>query len=95
MRLSLTLRWANAVHDEEMVPLEFLRRGEWAEVAEVCGEPCWVGRMAELGVSTGRRLRVLQPGSPCMLEVGESRLTIRGDGAMQIFVRPLATAFAT
>lgn len=74
-----------------MVPLEFLRRGEWAEVAEVCGEPCWVGRMAELGVSTGRRLCVLQPGSPCMLQVGESRLTVRGDCTMQIYVRPIAT----
>ena len=75
--------------DHHLLPLELLRHGEWADVAELHGEPGWVGRLAELGVRPGSRLRVLQPGSPCLLEVGESRLSLRADWAMQILVRPL------
>jgi ferrous iron transport protein A len=72
------------------IPLELLQRGEQADVTEVHGEPSWVGRMAELGIRTGCRLRVLQPGAPCVLMVGESRLTLRGNGVFQILVRPVA-----
>ena len=31
-----------------LFPLEGLRSGDWAEVAEVGGEPGWVARLAEL-----------------------------------------------
>lgn len=73
----------------ELVPLEFLDAGAWADIADVSGEPGWVTRLAELGVRSGCRLRVLQPGSPCLLQIGESRLSLRGDCAMQILVRPV------
>lgn len=76
----------------DLMPLEFLSAGEWADIADVSGEPGWVSRLAELGVRIGCRLRVLQPGSPCLLQVGESRLSLRGDVAMQILVRPVAVA---
>ena len=54
------------------------------------GEPAWIGRMAELGIRSGCRLQVLQPGSPCLLSVGGCRLSLRGECACQVFVRPLA-----
>jgi ferrous iron transport protein A len=73
----------------ELLPLELLHAGEWADVADVSGEPGWVCRLAEMGVRIGSRLRVLQPGSPCLLQVGESRLSLRGDWALQILVRPV------
>jgi ferrous iron transport protein A len=72
-----------------LLPLDLLQPGDWADVAEVTGEPVWVGRMAELGVRPGSRLRVLRGGSPCMLEVGGSRLSLRGDWTVQILVRPV------
>lgn len=75
---------------EELLPLELLRSGEWADVAEVAGEPGWVNRLAELGLRTGSRLRVLQAGSPCLLQVGDARLSLRGDWAAQVLVRPVA-----
>jgi len=79
---------------DDLLPLECLAPGEWADVAEVTGEPGWVARLAELGVRIGSRLRVVQPGSPCLLQVGDSRLSLRGDWDMQILVRPvLAPAF--
>jgi Fe2+ transport system protein FeoA len=73
------------------LPLELLRAGESAEVAEVFGEPAWVGRMAELGLRVGTRLQVLQAGSPCLLQVNGSRLCLRAEQAMQILVRLVAT----
>jgi Fe2+ transport system protein FeoA len=75
---------------DALLPLELLRPGEWADVAEVTGEPSWVGRLAELGVRAGSRLRMLQAGIPCLLQIGGCRLSLRGEQAAQILVRPLA-----
>ena len=75
-----------------LMPLEQLRTGEWADVAEVSGEASWVCRMAELGVRAGCRICLLQPGSPCLLQVGGCRLSLRGEQAMRIMVRPALAA---
>lgn len=74
---------------QDLLPLEMLHPGQWADVAEVTGEPGWVNRLGELGLRIGMRLRVLQSGSPCLLQVGDTRLSVRGDWAMQILVRPV------
>ena len=73
-------------------PLECLRPGEWADVADVVGDPSWVARLAKLGVRVGARLQMLRDGSPCLLQIGGGRLSLRGDHAMQVLVRPLAHA---
>jgi ferrous iron transport protein A len=74
------------------LPLECLQPGEWAEVADVSGEPGWVGRLAELGVQVGMRLQVLRGGSPCLIRVGGSDLSLRGERGLQVLVRPVAVA---
>jgi ferrous iron transport protein A len=66
-----------------------LRPGEWADVADVAGDPSWVCRMAELGLRSGCRVQMLQTGSPCLLRVAGCKLCLRGDSSAQIFVRPL------
>jgi len=66
-----------------------LQAGEWADVADVAGGPGMVCRMAELGVRVGCRLRMLQGGCPCLLQVEGCRLSLRGDSATQILVRPV------
>ncbi len=76
----------------DILPLDLLDRNVWADVAEVTGEQRWVCRLAELGLRSGCRLRMLQPGSPCLLQVGECRLCLRGEDAAQILVRPVACA---
>ena len=78
------------VNLDALLPLELLRPGEWAEVADVTGEPGWVCRLAELGLRSGCRLCLLQPGCPCLLQVGGCRLSLRGDHGSQILVRPVA-----
>ena len=70
-----------------LLPLEMLRSGEWADVAEVSGEPGWVCRMAELGIRTGSRVQVVRDGSPCLLNIDGCRLCVRGDHCSQILVR--------
>jgi Fe2+ transport system protein FeoA len=77
---------------DTLLPLDHLASGEWADVADVTGEPGWVGRLAELGLRIGCRLRMLQRGSPCLLLVGGTRLSLRGDWALRILVRPVALA---
>lgn len=78
--------------EEPLLPLDVLAAGEWAEVAELHGEPDWVQRMAELGLHAGSRLQMLRSGSPCLLLIGNTRLSLRGDWTMQILVRPFAVA---
>jgi Fe2+ transport system protein FeoA len=80
------------VHHHELLPLEYLDAGEWADIADVTGEPGWVNRLAELGVRAGNRLHVLQRGIPCLFQVGGTRLSLRGADAMHILVRPVAAA---
>ncbi len=75
---------------DTMIPLDLLRPGEEADVAEVTGEPAWVSRMAELGLRRGCRLRMLRSGSPCLLQVAGCQLCLRGDASSQILVRLVA-----
>ena len=72
-----------------LLPLELVGSGEFAIIEEVHGDTGLVGRLAELGLRHGCRLQVLQPGSPCMLQVGGCRLCLRSEEAMRIFVRPV------
>jgi len=73
-----------------LVPLNYLQRGEWAEVVDVSGETACVRRMAELGLRVGAVVRMLQPGSTCLLEMGASRLSMRTEGCVQVYVEPIA-----
>lgn len=72
-----------------LLPLDLLNTGEWADVAEISGEPAMVGRLAELGLRQGCRLQVLQPGSPCLLQIDQCKLCLRGNDCTQILVRPV------
>ncbi len=73
-----------------LLPLDMLSAGERAEVADVSGDPAWVGRLAELGIREGCKLQVLQAGSPCLLDISGCRLCIRGGDGSQILVRPVS-----
>jgi Fe2+ transport system protein FeoA len=73
----------------DLLPLEHLRSGEWAEVADVSGEPGWVGRLAELGVRIGERVCMVQPGCPCLVQLQGGRLCLRGESCSCILVRPV------
>jgi ferrous iron transport protein A len=75
-----------------ILPLECLRPGEWAEICDVTGEPGWVCRLAELGIRVGSHVQMLRGGSPCLVQIGGGRLSLRGEHAMQVLVRPTSHA---
>ena len=70
-----------------LVPLDMLKTGEWACVAEISGDAAWVNRLAEMGFREGCKLQVLQPGSTCLLKVADCRLCIRSHESSQILVQ--------
>jgi Fe2+ transport system protein FeoA len=70
-----------------VLPLDMLRAGEWAEVTEIAGQSVLQHRLAELGVRAGCRIRMLQPGVPCLLDVNGCKLCLRADECTQIYVR--------
>jgi ferrous iron transport protein A len=80
------------VHTDTLMPVELLNAGAWAEIVDVTGEPHCVNRLAEMGVHAGCCVRVLQPGTPCLLEVAGARLILRSDCRLQLLVRPVALA---
>jgi len=67
-----------------------LERGQCGVVEHVDGSPEFVCRMAELGLCPGRMLEVLEPGSPCCLAVGESRIVLRGEQSAAVRVSLLS-----
>jgi ferrous iron transport protein A len=73
----------------ELLPLDMLRPGEWADVADVGGDQAWVCRMAELGLQPGCRVQMLQDGTPCLLRVAGCKLCLRSNDSAQILVRPV------
>ncbi len=73
-----------------LLPLDMLNAGECADVAEITGDPAWVGQLAELGIRQGCRLQVLQPGSPCLLQVADCKLCLRSGECSRILVRPVS-----
>lgn len=69
-----------------MIPLDLLQTGERAEICEVDGGEDSVHRLAEIGLRVGVEIRMQQPGQPCVLAIGDHRLSVRLDPSTQIYV---------
>ncbi len=76
------------------VPLKTIHAGFTVDVDDVIGEPALVGRLAALGVRPGSRVQIIRPGTPCLIEVGGSRMSVRCDSGVDILVRPITTSAA-
>lgn len=70
----------------ELVPLEMLRPGESGVIAEVDGDPHLVHRLHELGLHADRAIAMVRPGSPCLIQLGDQRLSLRLDDAATVLV---------
>jgi ferrous iron transport protein A len=71
---------------QRVVPLDLLEAGERGRVVDVDGGYEMVGRLAEMGISAGSDLRVLRPGQPCIVAVGDQRISFRGETAAVVLV---------
>lgn len=72
----------------DVVPLHLLTAGQRALVADVDGNAGFVRRLGEMGLRAGANVRMVQPGQPCIIEVGHQLLTLRGGGDLMVLVRP-------
>ena len=70
----------------QIVPLELLSAGEQGRILEVDGRPEVVVRLEEMGLHAGVPVRMVQPGSPCILALNNHRLSFRGEESASILV---------
>lgn len=75
--------------DETTMPLHRLGRGQVGVVEHVCGSSDDCARLASMGLCCGALIQMLVPGAPCAVQVGETRLMLRGDHCDAIKVAPL------
>ncbi|MGE0756703.1 MAG: ferrous iron transport protein A [Pirellulaceae bacterium] len=72
---------------QALLPLHLLQRGQVAEIGELIGKTEQIHRLHELGLHVGRRVEMVQPGSPCILRLDGQRLCFRHSDALAVFVR--------
>ena len=70
----------------QIVPLDLLAVEECGRVASVDGEAQSVHRLAEMGLCIGAAVRMVQPGSPCILAVNGHRLSFRPETSICVLV---------
>ncbi|RMF40059.1 MAG: ferrous iron transport protein A [Planctomycetota bacterium] len=72
-----------------LLPLDQLRPNEVGNIVEMVGCPVEIRRLAELGLGVGASIRMVRPGSPCVLSVGTGvnrRLSLRLSENVDILV---------
>lgn len=74
-------------NDVERIPLLLLQPGQTALVCDVIGDVQLVHRLREMGLYGGVQVRMIRPGSPCIIGLGRQRLGIRVDELASILVR--------
>ena len=70
----------------QIVPLELLRSCERGVVHDVSGDEEVVHRLEEMGLRPGVALTMIQSGQPCIVCLGDQRLTFRIEKSLQILV---------
>lgn len=70
-----------------VLPLGLVDAGTTAVVSEIAGSPENVRRLKELGFFEGNELTVLNSGSPCMVRLGESKISFRDSDSASILVQ--------
>ena len=72
---------------DELIPLNLLRPGQSAKVDQFVGQDDQVHRLQEMGLRVGTTIEMVQPGSPCIVRVGERKLSFREGDVFQVLVR--------
>lgn len=70
----------------QILPLDLLAAGEAGHVFEVDGRPEFVHRLHEMGLQPGAEVRMIRPGSPCIVAVNEQRLSFRLEESTMVLI---------
>ena len=71
----------------DLIPLRFLAAGQVAHIGQLVGQPEQVHRLEELGLRRGTTIEMVQPGSPCIIRVGGSKMCFRDCDLVNVLVR--------
>jgi len=74
------------------IPLHYLTAGQSAEIQQIVGQREQVRHLEELGMCSGCTVEMIQPGSPCIVRLGESKFCFRLGEALGVLVQPGAVA---
>jgi len=69
-----------------MIPLHLLASGEIGCICDVSGESSLVVRLEEMGLREGVKVRMVQPGQPCIIAFEGHRLSFRGENDVTVLV---------
>ena len=72
---------------QAVVPLESMRCDERGRLMAIDGVESSVHRLQEMGLREGARVRMIRPGSPCIVQVNDQRLSLRTGGEVLILVQ--------
>lgn len=70
----------------QLVPLELMASGEQGHICDVEGCPEYVCRLQEMGLQPGTCVRMVKPGSPCILALNNQRYSFRFDNNVAVMV---------
>jgi Fe2+ transport system protein FeoA len=71
------------------ISLHSLARGQFGTINRLDGSLDQVHRAEELGLRSGARVEMVQPGSPCIVRINETqKFCVRRSEAFGIFVLP-------
>ena len=79
----------------DIVPLDCLQAGESGRIADIEGCADTVTRLAEIGLRNGTLVRMVQPGSPCILALDHQRLSFRPEECTHVFVEVVPAGAVT
>ena len=85
--IEIDSQFQRAEHMPGIVPLNLLQAGQSGEIVDIVGSHSLIARLHEQGVRRGSRLEALSPGDPFLFRVDETRLCLRSDGQVQVFVQ--------
>ena len=71
------------------VSLTELRAGQAANVVRIEGAAADVRRLEEFGLHEGASCEIFRSGNPCLIKVYGSKLCVREDARLKVFVKPI------
>jgi Fe2+ transport system protein FeoA len=74
------------MHD--LLPLHLLPAGTQARIGQLLGQADEVHRLEELGMRVGRRVEMVQAGTPCIVKLDGARFCFRDCDAFRVLVLP-------
>ncbi len=73
------------------IPLDCLKAGESAQVVDIEGDTTLLTRLQEIGLNVGSRVRMVLPGSPCIISLAGNQFSLRTDDLATVLVEPSLT----